>query len=192
MKKALIGSGGHAKEVMSQMGEILPCFVSDNLVDKNSLPLSSLDISKYELMIAISNPVDRHNIAQILPQNTKFFSFIHPTALLMNNNIIIDIGSFIGAYSIITTNVVIGKHCILNRSVQIGHDAIIGDYFSAMPGSVVSGGCKLGDFVYLGTNSSIREKLIIYDKVNIGLNTGVVKSISESGTYAGNPAQKIK
>lgn len=192
MKKALIGSGGHAKEVMSQMGEILPCFISDNLVDKNSLPLSSLDISQYELMIAISNPIDRYNIAQLLPQNTKFFSFIHPTALLMSDNITIDTGSFIGAYSIITTNVLIGKHCILNRCVQIGHDCIIGDYFSAMPGSVVSGSCKLGDFIYLGTNSSIREKSYVCNKVTIGLNSGVIQSINESGIYVGNPAKKIK
>lgn len=46
------------------------------------------------------------------------------------DNIEISEGSFIGAYSILTTNVKIGKHSILNRGNHIGHDCRIGDYFS--------------------------------------------------------------
>jgi UDP-3-O-[3-hydroxymyristoyl] glucosamine N-acyltransferase len=61
-----------------------------------------------------------------------------------------------------------------------------------MPGSIVSGNVNIGDKVYLGTNSSIREKINICDNVIIGLNTGVVKDIKESGTYAGQPIKKIK
>jgi len=34
MKKALIGYGGHAREVMAQMGRKLPCFVDDEFVDE--------------------------------------------------------------------------------------------------------------------------------------------------------------
>jgi UDP-3-O-[3-hydroxymyristoyl] glucosamine N-acyltransferase len=61
-----------------------------------------------------------------------------------------------------------------------------------MPGSIVSGNVNIGDKVYLGTNSSIREKLSITDNTIIGLNTGIVKSIDKSGTYVGNPNKKIK
>jgi UDP-3-O-[3-hydroxymyristoyl] glucosamine N-acyltransferase len=46
--------------------------------------------------------------------------------------------------------------------------------------------------VYLGTNSSIKEKLSITDDVVIGLNTGIVKSIEESGTYIGQNIRKIR
>ena len=91
------------------------------------------------------------------PKETKYFTFVHPTVLSMDNNIEIGEGSFIGAYSILTTNIKIGKHSILNRGNQIGHDTIIGDYFSAMPGAIVSGNVILGESVYMGTNSSIKE-----------------------------------
>ena len=33
---------------------------------------------------------------------------------------------------------------------------------------------------------------MVCDSVTIGLNTGVVKDIYESGTYVGTPAKKIK
>ena len=92
------------------------------------------------------------------------------------DNIEIGEGSFIGAYSILTTNIKIGNHAILNRSNHIGHDTTIGSYFSAMPGSIVSGNVTIYDIVYLGNNSSIREKLSIHSFTNIGTNSAVVKT----------------
>jgi sugar O-acyltransferase (sialic acid O-acetyltransferase NeuD family) len=193
--KALIGNGGHAREVMAQMNIKLTRFISDEYWkegDSKLLPLSKFDPEKYVIMIAIANSKDRENVVKNLSEKTKYFTFKHPTAQIMSDDITIGEGSFIGANSIITCNVEIGKHAILNRGVHIGHDCIIGDYFSAMPGSVVSGNVTLGDKVYLGTNSSIREKITICNDVIIGLNTGIVKDIKDSGVYVGTPIKKIK
>jgi UDP-3-O-[3-hydroxymyristoyl] glucosamine N-acyltransferase len=99
-------------------------------------------------------------------------------------------GSFVGAYSILTTNIKIGKHAILNRGNHIGHDCEIGDYFSAMPGAVVSGNVRIYDLVYMGNNSSIREKLSIHSLSTIGMNSAVVKHIEEPGIYVGVPVKK--
>jgi sugar O-acyltransferase (sialic acid O-acetyltransferase NeuD family) len=195
MIKALIGNGGHAREVMSQMGVKLFRFVSDEYWkegDSKLLPISEFDPDKYVVMVAISNSKDREDVVKSLPEKTKYFTFIHPTAQIMSDDVIIGEGSFIGANSIITCNIKIGNHSLLNRGVQVGHDSIIGDYFSAMPGSVVSGNVTLGDKVYLGTNSSIREKITICNDVIIGLNTGIVKDIKDSGTYVNCAIKKIK
>lgn len=195
MIKALIGNGGQAREVQAQMGIELFRFVSDEYWkegDNKLLPLSKFNPDKYVVMIAVANSKDREDIVKQLPVNTQYFTFIHPTAQLMNNDIIIGEGSFIGANSIITCNVEIGKHAILNRANHIGHDCRIGNYFSAMPGSIVSGNVNLGNKVYLGTNSSIREKITICDNVTIGLNTGIVKDISLSGTYIGQNTRQLQ
>jgi len=61
-----------------------------------------------------------------------------------------------------------------------------------MPGAVVSGNVTMFDLVYMGTNSSVKEKLSIYSLVTIGANAAVVKHIKEPGVYAGVPAKKIK
>lgn len=191
MKKVLIGNGGHAKEVIAQMGVNLLRFVDDQYVDEDTLPLSQFNPKKHVAMVAVANSKDRYDIVQRLPKETQFFTFIHPTALLMDN-VEIGEGSFIGAYSILTTNIKIGKHSILNRGNHIGHDCIIGDYFSAMPGSIVSGNVRIYDMVYMGNNSSIREKLSVHSLSTIGMNSAVVKHIEETGTYVGCPALKIK
>lgn len=192
MKKALVGYGGHAREVMAQMGVKLTCFVDDQYVVENALPLSDFDPNEYIVMIAVADSKSRFDIVQRLPKETKYFTWIHPTALIMSNDITIGEGSFIGAYSILTTNIKIGNHAILNRSNHIGHDCEIGDYFSAMPGSIISGNCDIGNIVYFGTRSCSREKTKICDNVTIGMNAGVVKNITETGTYVGTPAKKIK
>jgi sugar O-acyltransferase (sialic acid O-acetyltransferase NeuD family) len=192
MKRALVGYGGHAKEVLSQMGEKLTCFVDDKYVVEGTEPLSKFDPKEYELMIAVANSRDRYDIIQRLPKETKYFTWVHPTALIMDGNIEIGEGSFIGAYSILTTNIKIGKHAILNRGNQIGHDCDIGDYFSAMPGAIVSGNVKIYDLVYMGTNSSVREKISIHSLSTIGMNSAVVKSIENPGTYVGCPVKMIK
>lgn len=192
MKKALVGYGGHAREVMAQMGLKLTCFVDDDYVVDGTKPLSSFNPKEYSLMVAVANSKDRFDIVQRLPKETKYFTWVHPTTIIMDNNIDIGEGSFIGANSILTTNIKIGNHAILNRGNHIGHDCIIGDYFSAMPGSIVSGNVRIHDLVYLGTNSSIKEKLTIHSLSTIGLNTGVIKDITEPGVYGGVPANKKK
>ena len=192
LEKVLIGYGGHAREVMVQMNMTLPCYVDDEFIDKNTLPISKLIFEECEVMVAIGDPVSRKKIVDKLPSHTKYFTFIHHTAQIMNDNIEIGEGSFIGANSIVTTNVKIGKHSLLNRGCHIGHDTVIGDYLSMMPNSVISGNVNVGDCFYMGTNSSIREKINICDNVTIGLNSGVVKDINDEGVYVGLPVKKIK
>jgi len=192
MKRALIGYGGHAKEVMYQIGEFFPCFVNDEYVTEETFPLSKFDPDEFEVMIAIGDSLLRKKIVESLPKKTKFFTFIHPTSLISLDEVEIGPGSFVGAFSILTTNIKIGSHCILNRSNHIGHDSVIGDFFSAMPGAIVSGNCIIGDNVYLGTNSTIKEKIKVSSNIIIGLNSGVVNDIKEPGIYGGVPANKLK
>ena len=192
MKLALFGYGGHAKEVASQIDDSIVFFVDDKYADGISKPISTFDPNEYMMMVAVADSKDRYDIVQRLPKETKYFTYIHPTALIMSDDIKIGDGTFIGAYSILTTNINIGNHALLNRGNHIGHDTNIGSYFSAMPGAIVSGNVTIYDMVYMGTNSSIKEKLSIHSLVTIGSNAAVVKNIESSGTYVGVPVKKIK
>ena len=192
MELALYGYGGHAIEVAAQIDQPITFFVDDKYLTDKTKPISEFDPTKYLIMVAVADSKDRFDMAQRLPKETQFFTFIHPTALILSDNVQVGEGSFIGANSILTTNIKLGKHAILNRGNQIGHDSEIGDYFSAMPGAIVSGNVTIGDCVYMGTNSSIKEKLSIHSLSTIGMNSCVVKHIKEPGVYVGVPTKKIK
>lgn len=192
MKLALFGYGGHAKEVACQMGVNLTFFVDDKYVNEFTQPISKFDHNEFSIMISVSNPEVRKRIVNQLHKDTDFFTFIHPTAQIMGDNVVIGEGSFIGANSILTEDITIGKHSILNRAVQIGHDSCVGNFFTSMPNSVLSGNVNFGENGYIGTNSTVIEKINITNDVIIGANGVVVNDIVESGTYVGVPVKKIK
>jgi sugar O-acyltransferase (sialic acid O-acetyltransferase NeuD family) len=192
MKLALFGYGGHAREVACQIEDEVTFFVDDQYANDVAKPISEFNPQEYAMMVAVADPKDRFDIVQRLPKETQYFTFVHPTVQILDSNIKVGVGSFIGVNSILTTNIELGRHSILNRGNQIGHDCKIGSYFSAMPGAIVSGNVTIFDMVYMGTNSAIKEKLSIHSLSTIGMNSCVIKHIEEPGIYVGVPAKKIK
>ena len=196
MKYAIIGAGGFGREVYHQMkhsvfGET-DFYVDDEYATDKIKPMSSIDITTCKVLVAIGDPHKRQAVVSRLPENTEFFTFVHRSVIMPDDDIVIGEGSIICAGAILTTNIKIGKHAQLNLQTTIGHDCEIGDFFTTAPHVAISGNCKIGDRVYFGTNSCVKEKISICDDVTIGLNAGVVKNIADPGTYIGTPCHKIK
>ena len=198
LEKVLIGAGGFAREVKAHIGQLdMKCFVDDKYYDSSSDPLQNIfPISKFnpktqQALVVIGNPHVREEMVKKMPKGTKYFSYISASAHILGSDVVIGDGCIICAGSIITTNVVIEDHAQLNLLTTIGHDCRIGSYFTTAPGVKISGNCTIGDRVYFGTSACIREKLTVVDDVTIGLNGGVVKNITEPGTYVGTPTKQI-
>jgi sugar O-acyltransferase (sialic acid O-acetyltransferase NeuD family) len=199
MKKGIIGAGGFGREVYQSLLPIERLntifFVDDEYYDgtnKLILPISQFDPKEYEIVVAIADSNHRERIVKSLPIETKYFTHIHPSAQIHGDDVEIGVGSIICAGSIITTNVKIGEHAHINLITTIGHDCLIGNYFTTAPGVQISGNETIGNRVYFGTRSCIKQKLSVCDDVIVGMNSGVVKHITEPGTYVGTPAKKIK
>lgn len=183
MKRALIGRGGHARECVSIIPYPIELYTDEEFC--------KIDYNNYEVIIAVGSSKLRREIFDKLPKDTKYFTYIHPTTLI-GKNVQIGMGSFIGPYCVMTTDISIGEHSLLLRANQVGHDSISGRFLSMMGGAIINGNCILGDEVYLGTNSSVKEKLSVCDNVTLGMNACVVKNIVQPGTYVGVPCYKVK
>lgn len=198
MKKGIIGAGGFGREIFWSLSDFdrKECifFVDDKYwdnTDSKILPLSKFNPEEYEVVVAIADPYHRESIVNKLPKETKFFTHIHPSSQIHGSDVEIGEGSIICAGSIITTNIKLGKHTHINLLTTIGHDCIIGDYFTTAPRVQISGNETIGNRVYFGTCSCMKQKLKICDDVIIGMNAGVVKDITQPGVYIGTPAKKI-
>lgn len=198
MKKGIIGAGGFGREIywsLSMMERVNTVFFVDDVYWDNSddkiLPLSLFDASKYEVVVAIADSYSRQRIVESLPEDTKYFTHIHPSAQIHGDDVEIGEGSIICAGTIITTNVKIGKHAHLNLITTIGHDCVIGNYFTTAPGVQISGNVTIGNRVYFGTRSCVKQKITICDDVTIGMNAGVIKNITEPGIYIDTPSKKL-
>jgi sugar O-acyltransferase (sialic acid O-acetyltransferase NeuD family) len=207
-KICIIGTGGFGREVLCclidlyrsskiNIFENVYFMVSDEYYKEETvmgvkvIKLSDFVTSEYNVFVAIGNPQARRKIVESLPLQTNYLTIIHPSALVSDFTEIGE-GSIITAGTILTCNLKIGKHAHLNLNTTIGHDCVIGDYFTTAPATNISGNCKIGDSVYFGTNSAVKEGISICSDVTIGMGGVVVKDINEKGIYIGNPLRKLE
>jgi acetyltransferase-like isoleucine patch superfamily enzyme len=114
--------------------------------------------------------------------------------------------SFIGPFTEIQKNAVIGDHCrvqshsFICELVTIGNNCFIGHGVMFINDLMNEGGpsgdpskwkkTTIGNQVSIGSNSTVLP-VSICDQVVIGAGSVVTKDITEPGTYVGNPAKKI-
>ncbi|WP_167881178.1 NeuD/PglB/VioB family sugar acetyltransferase [Leptospira gomenensis] len=205
-KVAIIGAGDFAREILTCIKDILYSskkihdriifvepddgFTERNIHDFKVIPQSLFDPSVWSAVVSVSNPEKREKIVGHLPHNTHFATVVHPSAVISEWVNIKD-GSVVTAGSILTCDITVGMHSQLNLHTTIGHDTICGDYFTTAPAANISGACKIGNRVYFGTNSSIRQGVTVCDDVTVGMGSVVIKDISEPGIYVGSPSQKL-
>lgn len=204
----IVGTGGMAREVLLCLRDCFPydldnfpnrvCFLEkDSVLSQKELdtipiiPQSKFNPASHKVIIAVGDVNLRKKIASDLPLETEFESLVHPSAII-SDSVEMGEGSIIMAGTVLTCSIKIGKHCIIDRLSTIGHDVVIEDFFHLAPHSVLSGNTKIGTEVFIGTQAAVKENVSICNKVLIGMGTIVVKSITESGTYIGNPAKRIK
>lgn len=83
-------------------------------------------------------------------------------------------GTKIGSLCNVGHNCIIGKNCILTSNV------------------VLSGSSRIGDEVFMGVSSTVKQGVNIESGVTIGQGAVVVKNVPVNETWVGNPAKKIK
>lgn len=100
-------------------------------------------------------------------------------------------GVIITAGNVLTTNIHIGAFAIINLSCTIGHDVTMGDYCTVMPACSLSGFITIGDETLIGTGARILPNLKIGKRSRIGAGAVVTKSVDDSVTVIGIPAEPI-
>jgi acetyltransferase-like isoleucine patch superfamily enzyme len=115
---------------------------------------------------------------------------------------------FVGPFTEIQAGVVVGartrvqSHAFICELVSIGEDCFVGHGVMFINDTFATGGpargrrelwrsTKIGNRVSIGSNATIMPVSIV-DDVVIGAGAVVTKDITESGSYAGNPARRLK
>lgn len=150
---------------------------------------SKLNFGQFIFFIGVGDPKVREKIVNKYPSDVQYATIIHPSAVI-SEQVEIGEGSIITAGCIITCNIKIGHHAHLNLHTTIGHDCVIGDFFTTAPAANISGNCVFGNGVYFGTNSCARQGTTICDDVTIGMGGVVLNDITEPGVYVGVPVKK--
>lgn len=121
----------------------------------------------------------------------KFATLIDPSVEI-SDLVEIGEGTIICAHTIVTVNIKIGRHVIINLDCTVGHDAVLNDFVTLYPSVNVSGITQFGECVEFGTGSQIIQGKTIGKGTIVGAGSVVVKDLPEECTAVGAPCKPIK
>ncbi len=129
-------------------------------------------------------------VKKIKEKGGAFISIINRTALLQGN-ITIGEGVFIGPFTVIGDGVVLGDHVMLNTHSSIGHDAVLGEYTCVMSYVDITGGCQIGRKVFLASGCRMTPSSKIGDEAYVGIGSVVLRRVKPNTKVFGNPAKTV-
>lgn len=195
----IIGASGHGKviaDIIMKSGDLVKGFLDDNNEMDNmfcdfpvlgKIEKYELYLNGYEFIVAIGNADIREKITKKLA-NVKWYTAVHPTAVISDIDVVIREGTVVMANAVINSGAHIGKHCIINTSTVVEHDNLIDDYVHISVGAKLAGNVHIGRNTWVGIGSTIKNNLFICDNCMIGAGAVVVNDIEFSGIYIGVPA----
>lgn len=130
-------------------------------------------------------------INKFIDSKVKFATVIDPSVII-SKRVEIGEGTIICAGNIITVDIKIGNHVIINLDCTLGHDDIIHDYVTIYPSVNVSGNVEVGECSEMGTGMQIIQGKNIGVQSIVGAGAVVVKDIPDKCTAVGSPAKPIK
>lgn len=214
MSYGLIGAGGHGRETMPVLAEMLRrsaptaehrlMFVvegADVPERVNGYPVLSL--AEYVAMegeryfnIAIADAQARERIARLcITAGLKPLSIISGSSLVLDANEIGE-GAILSPFSVVTSNARIGRFFHANIFSRVAHDCVIGDFVTFAPGAQCNGNVTVDDYAYIGSGAILREgtrarPLVIGRGATVGMGAVVTKDVEPFTTVVGNPARPL-
>lgn len=207
----IIGAGGFGREVAWLVERINAVNLTWNIkgfIDDNPSILGSIEdgypvVGDTDFLLkqtkdiwvvcAVGNAKVRRDIVKKIEQNPVIcFATVIDPSVILSERVTVGEGSIICAGSVLTVDISIGKHVIINLDCTLGHDDIIFDFVTIYPSVNVSGNVTVGTCAELGTGMQIIQGKKIGKESILGAGAVVVKDIPEGCTAIGIPARGIR
>lgn len=174
---------GRLKGEMNEYGEVLGGI---EVLNNWNRPLS--------IVVAIGNPhIVEKIVSNINNPLIEFPNLISPDVKYLDQKTCsMGVGNVICTGCLFSCNTQIGNFNQFNGFITVGHDVIIGDFNSMMPGVRISGEVTIGNRNFWGFNSGIIQQKTVGNDVTIGAGAILLRKPKDGCTYVGIPASMVK
>lgn len=203
--KIIVGAGRHAAETFYLLHDIdanvnLIGFAVDDpgtateFMGKKLFAIDEL-ISAYqgkadkpEVLVAIGTiEVNKRLVKQFREAGFSFFSAIHPS-IKTDRQAFIGEGVTICEGTVLTCNVSIGNHAIINIACSISHDCVIGEHVNISPGCHLAGNVHLENDVFVGAGATFIPKVKVGKGSIVAAGACIITDVPAGSMVAGIPA----
>lgn len=205
---AIAGAGGLGREVLdivdalAHHGVPIRCrgFLDDGPVRADLLAARSVGViggtdtamEPGRYVIAVGDGATRRQIDERLSATGwSAVSLQHPESSI-GFGCSLGEGTVMAAGARVTSNVMLGRHCQLHVNVTVGHDVVMGDFVTVLPGATVSGNVQLGHSVTVGTGANILPGLTVGAGAYVGAGAVVTHDVEPGTTVVGVPARPLE
>jgi sugar O-acyltransferase (sialic acid O-acetyltransferase NeuD family) len=204
----LVGGRGHASDLLAAYeararatGEAHPVIglVEDEEIDMSRFrergvkqigaidDLRRLDATHF--LIAKGWPQARRDLAERVEAfGLKPHTLIHPLAFIPPG-VSIGAGSVVLAGALFSELASVGRHVYISVATVIGHDSIVEDFVSVMPGAIVSGDARLKQCCVIGANATVIQGRTVGAAATVGAGAVVLKDVPDGARAVGIPAK---
>lgn len=204
----ILGASGAGREVYEMATQCegfnrdwkIKGFLDDNIhvLDKYSgYPPVLSEIAGYNIedndvfICSIGSVSDKKRVIDtILAKGGEFINLIHPKAIIFQN-LKIGIGSMIGPFCLITSDVTIGNFVTVQSSAIIGHDASVGDFVHIGGRAFMGGFSRLEEGVIIHPGAVVLPSVDIGKRAILGAGSVAIRNIPPGKTVFGIPAKNI-
>ncbi|HEX3033488.1 MAG TPA: NeuD/PglB/VioB family sugar acetyltransferase [Bacillota bacterium] len=209
----ILGAGGVGREVQQYIRDInkkvetyrLLGFIQEGPLPKecslNGSPLlgdfswfsrgRQSDGTVHLAVCAVGSPQVKLKFTQLLLEHrVEYATLVHPSAVVADT-VSTGKGVVIGPGSVITANSRLGDHVFVHYNCTIGHDCVIEDFATILPGANVSGNVKIGTGTTVGANSCILPNTEVGANCTIGAGAVVTVNVAPGTVVAGVPARQL-
>lgn len=200
----VLGSGGHAKVVIEaalarREREIIILDDSAAATDRSIFGIGIsgdrtrlADLRDSPVALGIGDNRGRGELIDWLRSvGHSLETIVHPSAFVATS-VKMGEGVFVSAGATVIAEARIGDGVIVNTGASVDHDCVIGEAAHIAPGVHLCGNVRIGARTLVGVGSSVRPGLTVCDDVVLGAGSVVVRDIVEPGTFAGNPARRLR
>ncbi len=202
----VIGAGGFGREVIDIVDEMssagAPVHVRGSVddADLDASHLSDLGVNLVgdtsclsagdAYVIGIGNGSVRRAILDRLPSGCHPVAIQHPSATV-GSLCRLDAGSILCAGVRLATHTTVRRHGNVHANATIGHDVMIEEFATVLPGAVVSGSVTIETEALVGAGATVLQGLTIGAHATVGAGAVVTENVPANATVVGVPARVI-
>jgi sugar O-acyltransferase (sialic acid O-acetyltransferase NeuD family) len=196
----VVGAGGVGRECLDTavaLGVEVECFVDDGSAGSRVRDLAVVAVqdvaagSRY--LIAIADPEARRRLSEILTsQECAARTLVHPTATVMAAGTELGPGCLVMGGAYISSSVTVGAHVQVQYNATVGHDSVLEDRVTVLPGANVSGAVVLEAGVTVGSGAVVLQGRRIGAGAYVGAGAVVTRDVAAGLVVVGAPARALQ